>query len=321
MAKIIGICTHIPKKKLSNEELVNKFGKWTAEKIYSKTGIKNRGISSENETAADLAIQACEKLFAQEKIDRSEIDMTIFVTQTHNQCIPTTACEIHQALCLRKECGAFDINQGCTGYIYGLQLANSLIESGSAKHVLVLTGDTYTKLIKENDASLATLFGDGASATIVSTQEFREEGPKIGSFEFGTDGSGAELIKSTYGGFRKWDFEDQSLYMNGAGIMEFTLKMVPQAVNKYLVNTNTKIDNYDKIILHQANKLILDRLYSKLGADNRGIISMEETGNTVSTSIPLILEGLLNNKSETIRSILLVGFGVGLSWGITSIRF
>ena len=130
MAKILKIASHLPQQKITNENLSLRFKDWSSEKIYEKTGIKIRSKSKENETAADLAIIAAEKVFKITEIEKKEIDMLIFVTQTQNQCLPTSACEIHNSLGLKTECGAFDINQGCTGYIYGLFLANNSIYPG-----------------------------------------------------------------------------------------------------------------------------------------------------------------------------------------------
>ena len=148
------------REKITNDFLSDKFPKWTPENIY-KTGIKLRGKADKYTTAGDLAISASKNLF-----DKSEFNQKywflIFVTQTPNQSLPSTSCEIHAALGLNQNCGAIDVNQGCTGYIYGLNLASSLIDSGSAKYVLLLTGDTYTKLLDSKDQSVLPIFGDAA---------------------------------------------------------------------------------------------------------------------------------------------------------------
>ncbi len=317
MAKILNIASHFPKAKITNEDLNKNFENWTPEKIFNKTGIKNRAKSADGETAADLAIIAAEKVFKLSNISRDQIDMLIFVTQTQNQCLPTSACEIHNHLGLRTGCGAFDVNQGCTGYIYGLFLAKKILDNKSIRNVLLLTGDTYTKIIDENNANVATLFGDGASATIVSSSIPNE---CIGGFEFGTDGSKSNLLRCDYAGFKKSIKDWDSLFMDGANILTFTLSAVPKAINTYLENTNSSLEDYDFVIMHQANKFILERLYKKLGITDKGIIDLEEYGNTVSSSIPIALEKYINNDNKKVLNILLVGFGVGLSWGVTSIK-
>ncbi len=318
MAKIKEITSYFPLGKITNKDLSKRFDKWTEEKIFEKTGIKLRNKADEDETAADLAVGAAKKLIKNYKINIKEIDMLLFVTQTPNQCLPTSACEIHRELNLRKECGAFDINQGCTGYIYGLFLANSIIESGNGKNVLLLTGDTYSKIIDENDASVATLFGDGASATLVSEEINKVK--SIGRFEFGTDGSKSKLLNCDFGGFRKAKEEWKKLTMDGANILIFTLNEIPKAIKKYLINSEKDLQKYDFIVFHQANKFILERLYKKLEIEDKGVISIDKCGNTVSSSIPIALEKIINEQKRKELNILLVGFGVGLSWGITSIK-
>ena len=317
MAKILKIASHLPEEKITNEQLSNSFKNWSADKIYEKTGIKKRSKSKDNETAADLATMAAEKVLKISDISKDKIDMLIFVTQTQNQCLPTSACEIHNSLGLKTECGAFDINQGCTGYIYGLFLAKNLINNESIKKVLLLTGDTYTKLIDPNNASVSTLFGDGASATIIGHEDKESS---IGSFEFGTDGSKSDLIKCDYAGFRKSINNWGSLHMDGANVMTFTLNVIPKAINSYLKKTDSELKDYEYIIFHQANKFILERLYKKLGISEKGIINLENCGNTVSSSIPIAMEEFTKNNNKKEVKILLVGFGVGLSWGITSVR-
>ena len=182
---------------------------------------------------------------------------------------------------------------------------------------MLLTGDTYTKIIDPMDANVATLFGDGASASIIVPSI---ENECIGCFEFGTDGSKSNLLRCDYGGFKKaiknWD----SLFMDGANILAFTLSSIPKAINAYLQNTNSSFKDFDFVVLHQANKFILERLYKKLGISNKGIIDLEECGNTVSSSIPIALEKYVNKNNKEVLNILLVGFGVGLSWGVTSIK-
>lgn len=319
MARILDINYYIPPDKITNQFLSKKFPKWTPENIFIKTGIRERGKAAEDVTAGDLAISAAKKLFENSDIKVDCIDMLIFVTQTPNQCLPSTSCEIHSELSLPEKCGAFDINQGCTGYIYGLNLASSLIDSGSAKYVLLLTGDTYTKLIDENDPSVNPIFGDGASASLIGPDLENSE-KSIGEFEFGTDGSKARFLNCDFGGFRKIKEDWDNLYMNGAEVMTFTLKTIPNAINEYLDKYELTIQEIDLCVLHQANKFILDRLYMKTKINEKGVICLEKFGNTVSSSIPIALANNVNFKSERNIKILIVGFGVGLSWGLCLLK-
>ena len=315
MARIHDIKYYVPSTKITNEYLSKKFPKWTAENIFIKTGIRERGEASENITAGDLAISASKKLFENMDIKKELIDMLIFVTQTPNQSLPSTSCEIHSELSLSEKCGTFDINQGCTGYIYGLNIASSLIDSGSAKYVLLLTGDTYTKLIDKNDPSVNPIFGDGASASLIGPDLFENE-KSIGKFEFGTDGSKAKFLNCDFGGFRKRISNWNKLYMNGPEVMTFTLKTIPKAIKEYLDKYKLCIKEIDLVVLHQANKFILDRIHKKAEINEKGVICLEKFGNTVSSSIPIALANSVEFKNKKNIKILIVGFGVGLSWGI-----
>ena len=319
MARILDINYYVPSHKITNDFLSKKFPKWTSEKIFNKTGISERGESSENTTAGDLAISAAKKLFESLQIEKKLIDMLIFVTQSPNQCLPSTSCEIHSKLGLSEKCGAFDLNQGCTGYIYGLNLASSLIDSGSAKYVLLLTGDTYTKLLDKEDPSVNPIFGDGASASLIGPDLNNSE-KSISKFEFGTDGSKANFLNCDFGGLRKRQEKWNKLYMNGPEIMIFTLRVIPRAIREYLVKYKLKLEEIDLFVLHQANKFILESLHKKTDINEKGIICLKKFGNTVSSSIPIALANNIDFKNKQNIKILLVGFGVGLSWGITTVR-
>ena len=319
MAKIYDIEIYLPPKKITNEELSILFPKWKPEKIYQKTGISLRAKSSKDQTAGDLAIEAAKKLFNKNSFNKDNIDLLIFIYQTPNQCLPSTSCEIHHALNLKSNCGTFDINQGCSGYIYGLYLASNIIDNGGAENVLVLTGDTYTKLISKNDASVAPIFGDGAAATLIGKDKPNISENSIGKFLFGTDGSKSDLLKCDFANLRKPKKNWKTLEMNGPGIMSFTLDKIPKLVNNYFETNSLTRSDFDYIIFHQANKFILEKLYKKLNLEDKGVICLEKYGNTVSSSIPIAIKDLNLFEAEKKLNILLVGFGVGLSWGITKV--
>lgn len=319
MSRIVAIASYLPKAILTNEELSSRFPSWSAHKIYSKTGILQRHIASANETAGDLAIQAAKKLFAATDYHLDTVDMLLLVTQTPDRSLPSTACRIHHELGLPRHCGAIDLNQGCSGYIYGLAMADGLITAGTAKTILLLTSDTYSKLIDPFDRSAATLFGDGATATLIDCSSTARSG-SIGPTLFGTDGSGADSLYCNYGGWKYTDISDRFLYMDGPAIMAFTLSVVAESFIDYLRLTGNTLDSYQHVVFHQANRFILEKLYSKLGILDRGVICMELTGNTVSSSIPLALEMLFNkDHASPCDKVLLSGYGVGLSWGTTTI--
>ncbi len=317
MARIFDIASFLPERVLTNDELAERFKNWNSEKIFNKTGIKFRHIAENDQTSSDIAIAAAKNLFDKTSFDKDKIDMIFLITQSQDQSIPSTAFHIHKELNLKENCGCFDINHGCTGYIYGLSLAKSLIKCKECENILMLTADTYSKFINPQDSSLATLFGDGATATLIVNEEGNEQG--IGNFSFGTDSSKKDLLNCDYLGLKTPINKQKSLFMDGPGILNFTLDKIPKSLLNYLEENNKRIEDYDHIVFHQANKFILEKLYKKINAGNKGIISLANSGNTVSSSIPLVLEELINDDYDKKRSILLAGFGVGLSWGFTNI--
>src|SRR6266481_6391119 len=199
-AAIKAFRSFLPAGKLSNEQLAEEFGDWHASQILSKTGVAVRGVTGPNECASDLGVAAAERLFADGAHAPEEIDFLIFCTQSPDYFTPTTACVMQDRLGLRTSCGAIDINLGCSGFIYGLAMAKSLVEAGTSANVLLITADTYTKWINPKDRSTRTLFGDGAAATFVAAVE--SETDLIGPFVLGTDGQGVKDIVVTAGGFR-----------------------------------------------------------------------------------------------------------------------
>ncbi|MDI9445760.1 MAG: ketoacyl-ACP synthase III, partial [Planctomycetota bacterium] len=256
-------------------------------------------------------------------------------TQEPDHFLPTTACLMQHRLGLPNSCGAFDFNLGCSGFIYGLSLARGLIETGEARNVLLLTGSTYSKFINPKDRVSRPLFGDGAAATLVrSVDQPSGGGPWIGPFVFGTDGSGGDLLMVPAGGLRmpataetaieqtdsKGGVRSKNqLYMHGPGVFSFSVDRVPPLVQELLDKAGLKRDDVDLYVFHQANKFMLERLRKQCGLNaDRFMIDMLDRGNTVSSTIPIALvdaqtSGRLNHNAR----VMLVGFGVGLSWAAT----
>lgn len=325
MARIEAIASHFPDAVLDNADLSRLYPDWPAEKILEKTGIASRRIAADGETSADLAYAAARKLF-ETGVDPAGIDYLLFCTQTPDYMLPTTACVLQERLGLRTGIGALDFNLGCSGFIYGLSLAKGLIETGQARRVLLLTADTYSKLIHPGDKSVRTLFGDGAAATLIG--ECAADEAQIGPFVFGTDGGGAQNLIVPAGGFRRprdaASGEPQTdasgavrsadnLYMNGSAIMAFALREVPAAAQRLGEMTGRALNDYDIVAFHQANGFMLERLRSKLGIEpSRFAVRLETCGNTVSATIPIVLEPLMDAPAP--RRALLLGFGVGYSW-------
>ena len=334
-AAIKAIRSYLPEKKLTNEQLAEQFGGWHASQIFSKTGVAVRGVAADTECASDLGIAAAKRLFDDDICSPDEIDFLIFCTQSPDYFTPTTACLMQNSLGLRTSCGAVDINQGCSGYIYGLALAKSLVEAGTASTVLLVTADTYMKFINRRDRSLLTLFGDGAAATLIRSVESEDE--LLGPFVLGTDGRGAKQIIVKAGALRcrptaetavekedssgNWR-SDENLYMDGADVFSFALRTVPPTLQELLEKSRLTLDQIDFLIPHQANKFVLERLRAKLKFPaDKFWIDMENCGNTVSSTIPIALESALQQGCvKNGDRVALVGFGVGYSWGATMIR-
>jgi 3-oxoacyl-[acyl-carrier-protein] synthase-3 len=335
-AHILDLAAYLPAQVLSNEELAALYPDWSADKILAKTGIRERRIAADGETAADMACAAAENLFAQGRVAREEIDFILLCTQAPDYLLPTSACLVQERLGIARSAGALDFNLGCSGYVYGLSLARGLIESGAARRVLLLTADTYSKYIHPQDRSVRTLFGDAAAATVVGAGPGREAGPahSIGPFVFGTDGRGAhDLIVEAGGARRPCDsasaverIDDNGnvhsadkLFMDGAEVLSFTLREVPAAIAALLDKAGLVQDDVDYFVLHQANRFMLDTLRKKIGvAPERMPLHLEHVGNTVSSTIPLALIGMREaGQLVAGKRLMLVGFGVGYSWAAT----
>src|SRR2546425_311175 len=334
-AAIKAITSYLPAGKLTNDQLAEQFGDWHASQILAKTGVAVRGIAGPDECASDLGVEAAKRLFTNGAGSPEEIDFLIFCTQSPDYFTPTTACLMQDRLGLRTDCGAIDINQGCSGYIYGLALAKSLVDAGTANNVLLVTADTYTKFINRRDRSLLTLFGDGAAATLIGSVAADPE--LIGPFVLGTDGRGANQIIVKAGGLRcpptpetavekeddagNWRSE-QNLFMDGADVFGFALKTVPEAMRQLLDKCGLSFDELDFVIPHQANKFMLERLRAKMKIPAEKFwIDMEQCGNTVSSTIPIALESAMEQgRVKAGDRVALVGFGVGYSWGATLIE-
>jgi 3-oxoacyl-[acyl-carrier-protein] synthase-3 len=263
------------------------------------------------------------------------VDYLLFCTQSPDYFLPTTACLVQDRLGLPTTTGAIDINQGCSGFVYGLGLAKGLIESGQAKNVLFITAETYSKFINPGDKSVRSLFGDAAAATLVSGVDSEQE--LIGPMVYGTDGRGSGNLIVPTGGMRRprevgaEEQTDESgntrsvndLFMNGPEIFNFTLKTVPASVARLLDASGRTLDEVDAFVFHQANQYMLEHLRKKLALPaEKFIIAMSHCGNTVSSTIPLALKSAAGEGRIRPGSlVMLVGFGVGYSWGATFVRW
>jgi 3-oxoacyl-[acyl-carrier-protein] synthase-3 len=335
-AVVAAIEYHFPERCLTNEHLVAEFPEWSLEKIEEKTGIAGRWIAADDQCSSDLGVAAAQKLFDSGVCSPADIDYILFCTQSPDHFLPTTACVMQERLGIPTSAGALDFNLGCSGYVYGLGLAKALVETDQATNVLFVTGETYSKFIHPKDKSVRTLFGDAGAATLVRGVATYDE--FIGPFVYGTDGCGAKNLIVPAGGMRQrvapagdeatLDSDgnlrsEGNLYMNGPEIFGFTLRVVPKVVLELLARTGKSLNDIDLFVFHQANQYMLEHLRKKLKIPaERFFVGMCHCGNTVSCTIPIALrQAAEEGRLQPGHHVMLVGFGVGYSWGATLIRW
>ncbi|MEC8473365.1 MAG: ketoacyl-ACP synthase III [Planctomycetota bacterium] len=320
-AELGPIAVHLPEFVETNEMLAEQYPRWDLDLIAEKTGIQQRHIAAPEQTASDLAVLAAEKLISEQEIDRNEIDFILLCTQTPDYPLPTTSCLIQDRLQLATRCGALDFNLGCSGYVYGLALADGLIQSGAAKKILLLTAETYSKYIDPEDRSLRTIFGDGATATLLTSAQERS----LRGFQFGSDGSGGDMLLVADGGGRpeedaiqprhrkRWN---SRLYMDGPSLINFTVEAIPHLVQEILDKNDLEDRDISHYLFHQATWKMLDQLRHRMNVDEKRLpIELADIGNTVSCTIPILIDRMRSRGSWRAESTnMLVGFGVGLSW-------
>lgn len=335
LAFINGITYYLPLNKLDNAEIARKHPEWSVEKISKKTGIKSRHIAGKDEFVSDMAANVVKGFLNEYGVNKEEIDYLLLCTQNPDFTLPTTACILQERLGLPKNIGAIDFNLGCSGYIYGLGLAKGLIASNQAKNVLLVTADVYTKIINDKDKSNKTIFGDAASATLISDKPLLQGNSlEILDFCYGTDGSGYDNLIVKNSGTRKGISDssdvlndeglfvrnDSNLFMDGTKIFNFTAFNVPPMIKKVLIKNNLQDSDIQQYIFHQANAFMLDFIRKRCGiSEDKFFVSIEDIGNTVSSSIPIALKRY-QIGGKTGGNILLCGFGVGLSIGGVVIR-
>ena len=320
-AQIGPIAVYLPQRIETNDQLQAEHPNWDLSIIGEKTGIMQRHVAGPGETASDLAVAASEKLFADYDIDRQSIDFVLLCTQTPDYPLPTSACLIQDRLGLPAQCGALDYNLGCSGFVYGLAMADGLIQSSVANNILLLTAETYTKYIDQDDRSLRTIFGDAAAATLVQANSKRS----LWGFKFGTDGSGADTLLVSDGGARpaedahkprhrkRWK---SRLYMDGPSLINFTVGAVPKLIEEIVQSNGLQMSDVKRFLLHQATFKMLEQLQKRLDVDDSRLpIRLRDVGNTVSATVPILIDELRTDGTLDDDGInALVGFGVGWSW-------
>jgi len=308
-SKISAIEYYLPNKKENNKTLKKFNPKLDIKRIYEKTGIDTRYISGEKESVIDISIKCSNKIF--KKFPKKKIDFLILVTQTSPYRIPTTACILQDKLNLKKNIIAFDMNLGCSGFIYALRMGSSLIESRQANNGLIICADTYTKYISKNNTACRPIFSDAGAAILLS----KSSKNMIGPFELGADGSGADALELP--------MNSNEIIMNGAKVLTFAMNVVPNNVNLLLKKIKINKNKIDKFIFHQASKYILDNINRILSIKKEQTFeNYSKVGNTISASIPIALkDASTKNKLKKNNIIIVAGYGVGLSWGSALIKW
>lgn len=326
-AEILAVEYFLPAKVETNEQLRELFPHWDIDNLSKKTGVFQRHIAAQDECASDLAYQACVRLFEATQVSPPEIDGLIVCTQSPDYVMPPTSTLLQHRLGLSKKVAAFDYTLACSGYVYGLATCRAFIESGLLKCILLVTCDTYSKYIRPDDRGPRTLFGDGAAATLV-----RRGTPGICEVELATDGSGGDKFIVRGGGCRngsgacpQTELKKDAKYieMDGFGVLSFVKKEIPSFTENLLAKARLCREDVDLFIFHQASKISLDQVSQILAIPpEKTFINFENIGNTGSSSIPIAIK----DAWEAGRLIpgmvtLLVGFGVGLSWGGAVVRW
>ena len=311
--KIAGVSSVVPELMIDNYSLKELYGD-SLDKVISNIGVLRRHVV-DTQTTADLSLDAAVKLLEELDWTPSSVDALIFITQTPSMKLPSTACLLQSSLGLRTDTIAFDINLGCSGYVYGLHTAGALISSG-LKRVLLLVGDTISKIVRPGDRSTQLLFGDAGTATALEYSK----GARW-NFVLGTDGTGYKsIIASNVDPKNKAEsYETDSaacwLSMNGGEVFNFTLKRVPEIVSSLYEASGLAYDDINYFIYHQANLFMLKHLAKKSNIESKKLLtSIENYGNTSSASIPVTICHAFHNEPASPKLSMLIGFGVGLSW-------
>lgn len=330
--RIAGIASAVPEPVLTEESDAFVFGEAEMRKISESTGVKKRHVAPVGMCTSELCFAAAEKLLEDLEWSRDSIDALIFVSQTPDYFLPATSCSLHSRLGLTKQCAAFDLNLGCSGYVYGLWVASHLVTNGSVKRLLLLVGDTITRLVSPQDRSVAPLFGDAGTATAIEKNDYAD----AMVFQMGTDGSGQEHLIVPAGAFRQPRTKqtakrtereggkirsDEDLFMDGAEIFTLTLREVPNLIKSTLDAAGWSVETADAFVMHQANRFMLQHLTKKMKLPpEKVILALEDYGNTSSASIPLAMtHAMASRLKSNSLNLVLAGFGVGFSWGAVAL--
>lgn len=331
---VLGLCAAVPKHKIDNYKYTQNFSSEDVAEVVSKIGVEERRFAPDGMCASDLSYAAAEQLILDLNIEKSEIDLVVFVSQTADYRMPATSILLQNKLKLGKQTAAFDIGLGCSGFVYGLSIVFSLINSGGFKNALLLNGETRSRVYSPKDRKTAFLFGDGGTAVLISKNEKFE----TSTFDLNSDGSLGDLIKMEHGGYRNPTTVDslsekvidehgnmrsgEHGYMNGPEVFNFVIREIPRSIKNLMKLANKDESLIDYFVFHQANSFMNNYLADKMKLPKEKCPSnIKNFGNTSSVSIPLAIATELKDKLQGPKTLFLSGFGVGMSWGNAIVSF
>lgn len=331
---ITGLSAAVPRTVINNYEYTTYFPKEVVKEIIDKVGIKERRFVDDKTCSSDLCFAAAEKLITEMAADRSEIDLLIFVSQTPDYRMPATSVLLQHRLGLHKSTIAFDLNLGCSGFVYGLSVIYALMQHSGLRKALLLDGETRSKIYSPKDRKTAFLFGDGGVAAMIERDE------KFGKsyFSLNSDGSLEDLIKMDAGGYRNPSSvetlqekvvdeygnirSEEHGYMNGSEVFNFVIKEIPKDIKAIFELSGKTKEDIDYFVFHQANDFMNNYLVKKLKLSaDRVPATIAKYGNTSSVSIPLTIVSELKDLLKEQKSLLLSGFGVGMTWATAILNF
>ena len=331
---ITAMSAAVPKRVIKNREYTEVFSAEEANEFVDKTGIEERRFADVETCSSDLCFAAAEKLIADNNINKEEIDLLVFISQTPDYRMPATSCTLQHRLGLSNSTIAFDITLGCSAFMYGLSVVFGMMERSGLRKALLLDGETRSKVYSPRDRRSAFLFGDGGVAALI------ERDPKFGksTFSMNSDGSRADLIMIPAGGYRKMSStetvvekvvdefgnmrSEEQGYMRGGDVFNFVIREIPRDIKNTVAYAGKEIDSFDYVVFHQANNFINSYIAKKMKLDNEKIPStIAKFGNTSSVSVPLTIVSELKGKLEGKKELLLTAFGVGMTWATGIVPF
>lgn len=331
---ITAMSAAVPRRVVKGREYTEVFSQEEANEIVDKTGIEERRFADAETCSSDLCFAAAEKLIADNNINKEEIDLLVFISQTPDYRMPATSVTLQHRLGLPNSTIAFDINLGCSAFIYGLSVVYGMMERNCLRKALLLDGETRSKVYSPRDRRSAFLFGDGGVAALI------ERDPKFGTstFSLNSDGSRADLIMIPAGGYRKMSSaetvvekvvdefgnmrSEEQGYMRGGDVFNFVIREIPRDIKNTLAKVEKTVDDFDYIVFHQANNFINSYIMKKMKMDATKIPStIAKFGNTSSVSVPLTIVSELRGKLDGHKDVLLSAFGVGMTWATGIVAF